>query len=268
MRKWTTFNVGVAVVALGCSASSSSKDMQNHDRTMNPQLATGGASTDNLGAGGGPSSNRSAGGASNLDRDAARPVDSGHLSKGAPDATNPTCKEVNCELVTPGKTGSLCDSDSACPPPLEAGLIDASDSDSGHDTFCVTAPWVNSPVQFAAADGRMSIPAGTYTLRYVGGAQIHDGSEGYEVTAHYVIGTIEAGHHLFNGASPETSVTSVWLDDAGTIGSQPTVTDVEQKNAGHTWSFQHAGGPLFITYYDDYYGDNQGPGTRLCIDVY
>src|SRR5262249_46088037 len=53
----------------------------------------------------------------------------------------------------------------------------------------------------------------------------------------------------------------------GTIGSQPTVSDVEQKNAGHTWSLQHAGGPLFITYYDDYYGDNQGPGTRLCVEA-
>ena len=99
-------------------------------------------------------------------------------------------------------------------------------------------------------------------------AEIHDASEGYEVTTHYVAANnIEAGHHLFNGASPETSSTSVWLDDTGLVGSLPTVAAVEQQNAGHTWTFQHAGGPLLVTFYDDYYGDNQGPGTRLCIDV-
>jgi hypothetical protein len=150
---------------------------------------------------------------------------------------------------------------------------DASDADAGTiappaNSFCVTAPWINTPATFEAQDGATAIPPGEYTLRYVGGAQIHDPSEGYEVTAHYVAsdGTL-AGHHLFNGPTPETSPTSAWLDDTGTVGRQPTVADVERLNAGHTWPLQHGGGPLGITYYDDYYGDNQGPGTRLCLDV-
>ena len=136
----------------------------------------------------------------------------------------------------------------------------------GH--LLAVTPWTNSPTAFATTDGRGTIPAGTYTLRYVSGAQIHDASQGYEVTTHYVAANnIEAGHHLFNGASPETSSTSVWLDDTGLVGAMPTVAAVEQQNAGHTWTFQHAGGPLLVTFYDDYYGDNQGPGTLLCIDV-
>jgi hypothetical protein len=127
------------------------------------------------------------------------------------------------------------------------------------------APWRDTPVQFTSTGPTDDLPPGTYTLTYEKGAMIHDQSEGYEVTAHYVSGALECGHHMFNGASPSSSTTSFWLTTNGLVGSLPSVAAVEQANAGHAWTFQHAGGPLFIAYVDDYYGDNQGPGSVFCI---
>jgi hypothetical protein len=100
---------------------------------------------------------------------------------------------------------------------------------------------------------------------YEKGAMIHDTSQGYEVTAHYECGALQCGHHIFNGATLPSSTTNFWLTTDGLVGAQGSVHAVEQANAGHDWTFQHAGGPLFITYLDDYYGDNQGPGSVFCI---
>jgi hypothetical protein len=43
------------------------------------------------------------------------------------------------------------------------------------------------------------------------------------------------------------------------------IAQVERANRGHTWPFEHAGGELEITLYDDDYHDNSGPGSRFCI---
>ena len=135
------------------------------------------------------------------------------------------------------------------------------------DEWCATAPWVNEPVKFIGDSGAI-IPVGSYLLRYVSGAQIHDVDLGYEVTRHYYPKTgIEAGHHLFSGESPETGATSLWLDEVGLVSTSPgaTIAQVERANRGHTWPFEHAGGELQITLYDDDYHDNSGPGSRFCI---
>ncbi len=142
---------------------------------------------------------------------------------------------------------------------------------TGPADFCVVAPWNDTPQQFVSSTGATTIPAGSYTLRYVGGAQNHDEYQQYggnfEVSANYMINGLEAGHHLYDGASPETSVTSIWLDATGLIGDLPDVATVQIDNAGHTWPVTLAGGPLFVTYYDNEYDDNIGPGTQLCIDT-
>jgi len=109
------------------------------------------------------------------------------------------------------------------------------------------------------------MPAGSYIITYVSGAQIHDVDTGYEVTGHYFgKNMIQAGHHLFTGDSPETGATSLWLDGTG-LTSGGSIADVELANHGHTWPLQHTGGELRITLYDDDYHDNSGPGSRLCI---
>lgn len=133
--------------------------------------------------------------------------------------------------------------------------------------WCVTAPWLNSPARFTSEDDTGdALPAGDYVLEYEGGAQIHDGKIGYEVTGHYYgMNGILAGHHLFSGASPETGTTQLWLEDTGLV-TGGTLAHIEAANFGHTWSFKHvADGELFITLYDDVYEDNKGPGTRFCI---
>jgi len=133
------------------------------------------------------------------------------------------------------------------------------------DEWCATAPWVNAPEKFIGDNGSV-IPAGSYLLVYMSGAQIHDVDIGYEVTRHYTPKNgIEAGHHLFSGESPETGATSVWLDEIGIVGAGGTIAQVESANRGHTWPFEHAGGELEITLYDDDYHDNSGPGSRFCI---
>jgi hypothetical protein len=168
-----------------------------------------------------------------------------------------TACSTNVDAVVVDADAPSCDPPTPQPPRSTAGA------------YCVTAPWTNVRAQFVGPGGATNTPAGTYTLRYVGGAQIHDAvQDGYEVTAHYPIDGIEAGHHLFNGDNPSTSTTRVWLDSNGTFGGVGwSVADVERANAGHTWSIEHAGGPLFITYVDNDYSDNQGPGTRFCVDV-
>jgi hypothetical protein len=166
----------------------------------------------------------------------------------------------------------------------DAGTTANGGADAGAsavDEFCVTAPWTDSPAQFVAASGATILPAGTYTLRYMGGAQSHDDEDEwaggcgeapgasptcYEVTAHYAIDGLEAGHHIYNGTDPVSSTTSVWLDADGLVGNLPSVAAVEQANAGHTWPLTTTGGPLFITYYDNDYGGNVGPGSRFCLD--
>ena len=135
------------------------------------------------------------------------------------------------------------------------------------EQWCATAPWVNKPVQFTGESGN-AIPAGNYVITYESGAQIHDLEIGYEVTGHYFgKNMIEAGHHLYSGDSPETGLTSLWLDDQGLVvlGATASVAEVENANRGHSWPLVHAGGELFITLYDDDYHDNSGPGSRLCI---
>ena len=138
---------------------------------------------------------------------------------------------------------------------------------TGPGDFCVVAPWTNAPAQFTSESGTTNLPAGTYTLRYLGGAQIHDATEGYEVSSHYDIGGIQAGHHIYNGSDPSSSSTSIWLDPSNTVGSLPSVAAAEQANAGSTWTIQVTAGPLFITYYDNDYSDNQGPGSQFCIET-
>lgn len=131
--------------------------------------------------------------------------------------------------------------------------------------WCAIAPWLNNPVRFDSQDGD-AIPAGSYRITYLSGAQIHDPEIGYEVTRHYYIKTtLEAGHHFFSGESPETGATSLWLDQEGIVGFGGTIAEVEAANRGHTWPLEHAGGELYVTLYDDDYRDNSGPGSRFCI---
>jgi hypothetical protein len=130
--------------------------------------------------------------------------------------------------------------------------------------WCAVAPWQEESATFTGESGTL-LPAGKYLVRYEGGAQIHDRSLGYEVTDHYYgKGSIEAGHHIYSGESPETGDTSLWLIDEGLVGGA-TIADVEAANRGYTWPLEHAGGELHVTLYDDYLGDNAGPGTQLCI---
>ncbi|HVY32317.1 MAG TPA: hypothetical protein VHB79_37530 [Polyangiaceae bacterium] len=130
--------------------------------------------------------------------------------------------------------------------------------------WCATAPWKNTPVTFTSDEVGNVIPAGSYTITYMGGAQIHDASIGYEVTGHYIRNGIMAGHHIFSGASPETGATQLWLDDTGLV-TGGTIAHIEATNFEHTWALEHHGGELAITLYDDVYDDNQGPGSKFCI---
>jgi len=185
---------------------------------------------------------------------------------GASDAGAPTGNDAgDSGPPTPGATDGGSN-------PGDAGAAPTGQSlSTGPTDFCVVAPWTDSPQQFVSSTGATTLPGGTYTLRYVGGAQNHDEYHlyggAYEVTAHYPIDGLEAGHHLYDGADPYSSTTSVWLDASGLVGDLPDVASVEKANAGHTWPITLAGGPLYITYYDNDYSDNIGPGTQLCIDT-
>jgi hypothetical protein len=131
--------------------------------------------------------------------------------------------------------------------------------------WCATAPVVNEPVMFDGESGSV-IPADSYLITYVSGAQIHDLDIGYEVTDwYYGKNMLEAGHHVFSGVAPGQGSTDVWLDEEGIVGSGGSIAEVEAANRGHTWSFEHAGGELRITLFDDDYHDNSGPGSRFCI---
>jgi formylglycine-generating enzyme required for sulfatase activity len=192
-----------------------------------------------------------------VDASSPPPGSSGNGDSGTPDAGVAPSGDGGPRSMP--DAGSTSDGGSSTPPADAGGAPTTSD-------FCVTAPWTNDPQQFVTASGATSLPAGTYTMRYVGGAMSHYLPQGYEVSAHYSDDGLQEGHHLYNGATPETSSTSIWLDDVGT-GMEPSVAATEQANAGLTWTITTTGGPLFITYYDDYYGDNAGPGSQLCIDV-
>lgn len=134
------------------------------------------------------------------------------------------------------------------------------------EAWCATSPWLDVPAATFSGDSGTVIPAGSYVLTYVSGAQIHDAAIGYEVTRHYYAkGGLEAGHHLFSGDSPETGATSQWLDQIGIVAYGGTIEEVEAANRGHTWPLQHAGGELHITLYDDDYHDNSGPGSHFCL---
>jgi hypothetical protein len=132
------------------------------------------------------------------------------------------------------------------------------------DEWCVTAPWQKPPAQFTGDAGN-AIPAGDYVITYVSGGQIHDVDIGYEVTSNYFgMNGLKAGHHIYDGESPESSPTSLWLDETGLVHGG-TLAAVEAANRGHTWKLKHTGGELFIALYDDDYHDNVGPGSRFCL---
>lgn len=138
------------------------------------------------------------------------------------------------------------------------------------ESWCATSEWASkAAVTFVNDDGNV-IPAGNYVLTYVSGAQLHDPDLGFEVTGHYYYGTIEAGHHLFSGdALGEVGATKLWLEDAGTVklGPTGTVAAVEEANKGYPWPFSHVGGELHITFLDNDYSDNKGPGSRFCVSA-
>lgn len=131
--------------------------------------------------------------------------------------------------------------------------------------WCATAPIRNSPVSFEAEHGGVVIAPGSYEVVYVSGAQIHDPDLGYEVTDdYYGKESLQAGHHLFSGESPESGATHLWLRDEGLVFGG-AIQDVEDANRGHSWPLEHRGGELYVTLYDDFYDDNSGPGVRFCI---
>lgn len=169
-----------------------------------------------------------------------------------------------------GGAGAAAGSEAAAGAGAAAGEAGAPSAGAGGmpavDEWCATAPWVNEPVLFTSEAGS-AIPAGTYLITYVSGAQIHDLDIGYEVTDWYFgKNSLQAGHHVFSGESPEAGATTFWLDEEGITGSGGTIAEVEAANRGHTWQLpEHAGGELRITLYDDDYDDNSGPGTRFCI---
>jgi len=167
-----------------------------------------------------------------------------------------------------GSGGGVSGSDAAG----GAGASGAGDGDGDGgapdvtQAWCATSPWLDVPAATFTGDSGTVIPAGSYVLTYVSGAQIHDAAIGYEVTRHYYgKGGLEAGHHLFSGDSPETGATSQWLDQVGIVGYGGTIEEVEAANRGHTWPLEHAGGELHITLYDDDYHDNAGPGSHFCL---
>jgi hypothetical protein len=136
------------------------------------------------------------------------------------------------------------------------------------EQWCATSPWDGTSAKFDGDSGSV-IPAGTYVIAYLSGAQVHDPDIGYEVTRHYYGSNgLPAGHHVFSGENPETGATSLWLDELGIVGAGGTIDQVEAANRGHTWPLRHAGGELRVVLYDDDYHDNQGPGTRLCIAAF
>ncbi len=131
--------------------------------------------------------------------------------------------------------------------------------------WCATVPIDGSSVQLQSERGSVVIPPGPYVVVYVSGAQIHDPEVGFEVTdQYYGDNSLRAGHHVFSGESPESSATSSWLDDEGLLFGG-SLEEVESANVGHRWPLEHAGGELYIKLYDDYYGDNSGPGSTFCV---
>lgn len=129
--------------------------------------------------------------------------------------------------------------------------------------WCATSPVDGKSATFANDAGSV-IPAGNYAITYVSGAQIHDADIGYEVTGHYYVEGLEAGHHVYSGDSPKPG-TSIWLDEVGIGGAGGTIAELEALNYGHVWPYEHAGGALHVVLFDNDYRDNKGPGTRFCV---
>jgi hypothetical protein len=153
----------------------------------------------------------------------------------------------------------------------DGGASSAGAGGAAPEEWCATAPWMSkTAVAFGNDEGSSDIPVGSYVIRYVSGGQVHDLDLGYEVTGHYYFNSLEAGHHLFAGDSPETGTPSLWLEDVGLLqfGADGTLAQVEEANRGHSWPpFEHPGGQLHITLYDDDFRDNKGPGSRFCISA-
>jgi hypothetical protein len=128
--------------------------------------------------------------------------------------------------------------------------------------WCATSPVDGTSATFTS-DGGTVIPAGAYSITYISGAQIHDADIGYEVTRHYYLDGLEAGHHVYGGDSPQPG-TSIWLDEVGIVGAGSTIAEIEALNYGHVWPYEHAGGELHVVLFDNDYRDNKG-GTRFCV---
>ena len=129
--------------------------------------------------------------------------------------------------------------------------------------WCATSPVDGTSATFTSDDGSV-IPAGNYSITYISGAQIHDADIGYEVTRHYYLDGLEAGHHVYSGDSPEPG-TSIWLTEVGLGGAGGTIAEIEALNYGHIWPYEHAGGELRVVLFDNDYRDNKGPGTHFCV---
>lgn len=128
--------------------------------------------------------------------------------------------------------------------------------------WCATSPVDGKSATFTSDDGTV-IPAGAYAITYISGAQIHDVDIGYEVTRHYYLDGLEAGHHVYSGDSPKPG-TSIWLDEVGIGGAGSSIAEIEALNYGHIWPYEHAGGELHVVLIDNDYRDNKG-GTRFCV---
>lgn len=129
--------------------------------------------------------------------------------------------------------------------------------------WCATSPVDGKSATFTSDDGTV-IPAGSYSITYISGAQIHDADIGYEVTRHYYLDGLEAGHHVYSGDSPKQG-SSIWLDEVGVGGAGGTIAEIEALNYGHIWPYEHAGGELRVVLFDNDYRDNKGPGTHFCV---
>ena len=135
--------------------------------------------------------------------------------------------------------------------------------EAGVAGWCATSPVDGKSATFSSDDGTV-IPPGNYSITYISGAQIHDADIGYEVTRHYYLDGLEAGHHVYSGDSPKPG-TSIWLDEVGLAGTGSTIAEIEALNSGHVWPYEHAGGELHVVLFDNDYRDNRGPGTHFCV---
>src|SRR5690606_7121336 len=99
-------------------------------------------------------------------------------------------------------------------------------------------------------------PAGTYRVVYAGGAMQY----GNEPLGGYRVREESKPHFTvqFNGGEVEAP---------GSWDEYPTVAEVEAANAGDFVSFDHGGGDITLTFEDDPYEDNGGPGVRFELQI-